>query len=129
MTANIQKYLETAYNDETLAALIAHTEDGKLSFNSCCCFVGFPTADHSYRGEMAAETANAAHHLLVVHASWWNLPSPDYGNHPSYLAETEFRDLGENDWRRRERLLPILYAEQSRRAALWLTETRELVTA
>ena len=39
-----------AYTDEKLAALLAPAEDGKLSYVSCCCLIGVPTAGHALRG-------------------------------------------------------------------------------
>jgi uncharacterized protein (DUF58 family) len=113
-TDNIVRFLQTHYTDDTLAALIAHTEDGKLSFDSCCCLVGIPTADHALRGRTGATAANREPHYIDA-SRYIDLPMDDMEQHPVYLAEVEFRDLGEDDQERRERLLPLLYAERERR--------------
>src|SRR5258708_22634376 len=49
-TANIVQFLQTAYTDENLAALLAHAQDEKLSFFSCCCLIGVTNAPHALRG-------------------------------------------------------------------------------
>lgn len=46
----ISEFLQSAYSDEKLAALLAHAEDGKLSYDSCCCLVGIPAAEHALMG-------------------------------------------------------------------------------
>jgi len=40
---------EYIYTDERLTWLLAHARSGRLHFNSCCCFIGIVTADHSLR--------------------------------------------------------------------------------
>lgn len=125
-TENIQKFLETAYTDEKLAALLAHAEDGELAYSSCCCLIGIPGAQHRLMG--AGEyCADIAPHVDAVR---YAVPFAD-------AAETEFIELGKdsrpgfppNDALRRERLIPLILAEQSRRASLRPTEEKELVTA
>lgn len=51
MSENIKLFLQQYYTDEQLAALLAHCQDGKFSFHSCCCLIGIPTADHALVGE------------------------------------------------------------------------------
>lgn len=58
----ISSFLQTAYTDERLAALLAHAQDGKLSYWSCCCFIGIPTAIHALRGQMGSVTASMEPH-------------------------------------------------------------------
>lgn len=43
----VSDFMQKYYTDEKLAALLAHAEDGKLSFDSCCCFIGMATVDHA----------------------------------------------------------------------------------
>jgi hypothetical protein len=127
MTANIQKFLETAYTDEKLAALLAHAQDGKLAYSSCCCLIGIPGADHALVG--AGEYCGP----IVEHVNMTRAEVPY-----AAAAEFEFCGLGVDerlghplsDVLRRERLIPLILAEQSRRAAMRPTEAREeLVTA
>ncbi len=115
--ANIVKFLQTAYTDESLAALLAHaqTEPGedparKLSFFSCCCFIGVSNAPHALRGyvpEFAQGRvlpAESTHHQSVRLSS--KLAAD---------AEEEFFFLGNTDAERRERLVPLIEDEIARR--------------
>src|SRR6185312_16957066 len=106
-TENIVKFIRANYSDERLAALIAHCEDGKLIYGSCCCLIGSANADHALSAEWI--TAGKTHYddaRLLPYA---------------IAAEREFYNLGfgtdHDDYHsaRRERLLPILYAERDRR--------------
>jgi hypothetical protein len=36
----LRAFMQQHYTDERLAMLLAHAESGKLSFTSCCCFIG-----------------------------------------------------------------------------------------
>ena len=47
--AILQEFMKMHYSDERLAMLLAHAESGRLSFCSCCCFIGVVTADHPLR--------------------------------------------------------------------------------
>src|SRR4051812_49852972 len=38
------------YTTERLAGYLAHAQDGKLFYTSCCCFIGGATAGHALRG-------------------------------------------------------------------------------
>lgn len=46
----LRNYLKR-YPADRLAALLAHAQEGKLSFLSCCCFIGVETADHALEGK------------------------------------------------------------------------------
>lgn len=48
----ISEFMQKHYTDERLSWLLAHAESGALSFWSCCCFIGIPTADHALRGSL-----------------------------------------------------------------------------
>jgi hypothetical protein len=109
-TENIEKFLATAYSDEQLAALLAHAQDGKLSYRSCCCLIGVVTADHALKGEYPKVFAGWAdgasiHHIFEARNQWEFAPQ----------AESEFARLGRDDAERRERLIPLIYAEMERR--------------
>lgn len=47
---HIRAFMQAHYTDERLAMLLAHARDGKLSYISCCCFIGIANADHALRG-------------------------------------------------------------------------------
>jgi hypothetical protein len=128
-TGNIQRFLQKAYTDEKLAALTAHTEDGKVAYGSCCCLIGIPGADHALL-EAGGYCAGIVPHVDVARRQ---LPY-------AFAAEIEFFALGKSerpgwpptDELRRERLLPLLYAERDRRAqstTAILDETPETVLA
>lgn len=110
-TGNIQKWLETL-PEVNLAALRAHCEDGKLSFSSCSCLIGSRTAQHAL-GTIGEYCEEDTVHLEVAR-------SMPYGLN----AEAEFDALGNpgdgitppSDDLRRERLMPLIVAEQERRA-------------
>jgi hypothetical protein len=107
-TENIVKFLQTAYSDEKLAALLAHAQDGKLAFCSCCCFIGVADSIHALQGH--------------------GLRADVFENHPQRkafrstivgkAAEFEFHGIGQNDAERRERLIPLILAEMERRELL-----------
>ncbi len=108
-TENIVKFLQTAYTDEKLAALLAHAQDGKLAYNSCCCFIGVATADHALE---IGRDKRGAHYptpdVIHIHRAK-ELPFAD-------AAEYEFYGLGLTDEKRREKLIPLILAEMERRA-------------
>jgi hypothetical protein len=115
-TMAIEQFLREQYSDEKLAALLAHAEDGKLSFGSCCCFIGVATANHALQGSNFREVwaTPAISHLSLAR----RLP---YGSE----AEDEFGDLGRDNQERREAIIPLIRAEIARRDSLKLTETAE----
>src|SRR5262249_1349166 len=90
-----------------LAALLAHTEDGRLSYNTCCCFIGIPTADHALKEAFESDTLPYEEcHIFRAR----QLPYAE-------AAEREFCDLGASDHERREALLPVILEEMTQRAA------------
>lgn len=106
----ISDYLRVAYTDERLAMLLAHAEDGKLSFNSCCCLIGVTTVDHALTGYQEPCPQGRAYgdatHLTMARGREGS---------PGDVAEDAFCDLGDNDARRRERIIPLIKAEMERR--------------
>lgn len=38
------------YTTERLTAYLAHAQDGRVFYSSCCCFIGGATADHALQG-------------------------------------------------------------------------------
>jgi len=117
--------------DSWLAALLAHAQDGKLGFYSCCCFVGSRTATHALRP--AYGTNNAF--VESLHCEWrWSSPHhwlPSIAGSADHLkearkqpggteAEIAFRDLGlrygvNDDALRRRVVIPMIKAEMRRR--------------
>jgi hypothetical protein len=115
-TIAIERFLREQYSDEKLAALLAHAEDGKLAFGSCCCFIGVATAEHALQEDNYIQA--------------WNTPLEDHLNRARKLpfardAEDEFCDLGGNNRDRRQAIIPLIRAEIARRDSLKLTETAE----
>lgn len=118
-TEAIERFLQEAYTDERLAMLLAHAEDGKLSFHSCCCFVGVLTADHALRGYtncqdvLFSELTTAQPHYIIARTL-----------DGASLAEAEFREIGgdgpakEQDAARRASIIPLIRVEIARRDAL-----------
>lgn len=98
----IKRYLREHYTDEKLAALLAHAQDGKLSFNSCCCFIGVATSNHELQG--ADEYSGYDHYLLAREFSG------------AMEAATEYCwKLGKNDEERRAAIIPVILEEMERR--------------
>lgn len=106
-TKAIEYYLQTAYSDEHLTALLAHAEDGKLSYWSCCCFIGIPTAEHALRGRMNSFDAS-----IEPHYQYARLAAG------AEEAEDEYIELDHPGGRGPERLIPIIRAEMARRESL-----------
>lgn len=111
---HLRAYLQTAYSDEQLAMLLAHARDSKLSFYSCCCFIGIPTADHALKGHIGYGYGTAPHYQTARGA---------YG---AALAEQAFCQVGwklsktrtGEDAARQRFLIPMVRAEMWRRARL-----------
>jgi hypothetical protein len=92
-----------AYTDEKLAALLAHCENGGLSFWSCCCFAGIPSAQHPLRGRFGLcsginESMLSGHEEVVDRALWGRMSSA-------------FCGLADTDRGRRARLIPLIKVE------------------
>lgn len=111
-TKAIEQFLQTAYTDERLAMLLAHAEDGKLSYASCSCLIGIPLCNHALHSANCA-CDNKCHNKARRVFEGAN------------EAEDEFMDLGFNDAERRENLIPLVRAEMDRRASLATHKTPE----
>lgn len=114
----IRNFMQAHYSDQQLASLLAHARDGKLSFDSCCCFIGQPTADHALRSDFRlwGDGSGSPHYRVAK-----DLP----GAHSAELAylwlcgeNTEFVDDAADDAKRRRILIPMVLAEMRRRAAV-----------
>lgn len=72
--AIIRDFLRAAYTEANLIRLLDHARSGVLSYASCCCLAGLPTADHDagiLMGRLTAVNFAAIPHLR----KGWNLPS------------------------------------------------------
>jgi len=87
---------------EKIAAQLAHAQDGKLSFWSCCCFVWFYTNSGNHQYEDARGYSEKHEAPSRRHFSWRG-------------AESAYFSLGVVDRERRRRIIPILKAELRRR--------------
>lgn len=115
-TEAIERYLREQYSDEKLAALLAHAEDGKLAYRSCCCLVGAVNADHPLVGKI--EERDWGFDSSIVHLA---IARRLEG---AYEAENEFHNLGVDidclvngnpDAQRRSAVIPLIRAEIARR--------------
>src|SRR5258708_6068114 len=108
----IADFLRTAYTDEKLAALLAHAEDGKLAFNSCCCVAGFPYARHAYQskwtGDHGGKNYKGFPEGQIVSLAFNRLANNHDGH---YLSQSS----AEDDAVRRANLIPLVHAEMRRR--------------
>ncbi len=108
----IRQFLRTAYSDERLVWLLAHTKGGKLAYQSCCCLIGVATADHALQGKMDVNHSSAAHYHLArrfvgaieAEQAYWEL---------GYLGQS--RSAKSSDDLRRRRLIPLILSELRQR--------------
>jgi hypothetical protein len=116
-----------AYTDERLAMLLAHAEDGKLAYVSCCCLTGITTADHPPRGKMSMMGVMLNQHWRdSKDADGWLEVDDAYH---AFGMDADGRLMDNDDELRRMRLIPLIKAEISRRESLRTqSETSELVT-
>lgn len=121
MKANVEAiklYLQRHYTDQMLADTLAHAQDGKLCYASCCCLAGIPTAPHALQGEnwLEVRLMKNNHEIMALD----NLKG-------AYDAARAFLELGHEDRERRERIIPILLKEIARRESIrkQATETKQ----
>lgn len=114
----LRNFMRDYYTDEKLAEVLAHAQDGKLSYNSCCCFIGAVTADHALRSELPHSPVPTGSTQLKHYRVAKLL-------HGARLAESAFLAIGgvDNIWlgadkKRRRILIPMLRAEMRRRERL-----------
>jgi hypothetical protein len=108
----IRQFLRNAYGDERLAWLLAHTRNGKLAYQSCCCLIGVATADHALQNKADVNRPAAAHYHLArkfagaieAEQAYWEL---------GYLGRS--RSAQSSDELRRRRLIPLILSEMRRR--------------
>jgi hypothetical protein len=98
----LRKFMADHYSDERLAMLLAHAQEGKLNFHSCCCFIGIPNADHALQSGFSYELG-FKHYIKS-----WDLNG-------ARQAEHDFCGLGNTEQARRRILIPMVCAEIKRR--------------
>jgi hypothetical protein len=107
----IRKFMRENYTDERLAMLLAHAQSGRLAFDSCCCFIGIPSAPHALAGAGERAQPEPLHHRI-------------YGNKlpDGSRAEWAYAELGgpschepTRDIVRRRKIIPMIRAEMRRR--------------
>lgn len=105
------------YSDERLAWLLAHARSGRLSYFSCCCFIGVATADHALRGDTEFwQIARASHYTTAE-----ELPGAAHAEEAfAYLSDYADGDIDVAKGRRR--IIPMILAEMRRRDRLRATE-------
>lgn len=110
----ISEFLRTAYTDDKLAALLAHAEDGKLAYTSCCCFIGVATADHALQGQLKTGTYTLPedHHYKRAERL-----EGATGAEFAYMLLSRKGDFDAADAERRTKLIPLIHAEIARREA------------
>jgi hypothetical protein len=126
----IRNFMQAHYTDERLAMLLAHAQEGKLLFASCCCFIGVATADHTLSTISNSELFEAMYGDSYPAYERNPLPFQRIVRHydktakslPGALeAEMAYMKLGGDgldDAVRRRILIPMIKAEMKRRAQL-----------
>lgn len=113
----ISEFLKTEYTDAKLIELLDGAESGVLSFYSCCCLRGLPTAKHKIMGTNAAGVTLSQLRSPISHGD------PIVCSEAYLEADRAYYRLGEpiatdgleDDMRRRERVIPLIKAEILRR--------------
>jgi hypothetical protein len=115
----IRRFMQNYYTDERLSQLLAHAQDGKLAYVSCCCFIGIPTATHELRGQHYMGDVEERSHYDLMAA----IPE-------AQAAERAFLELarGHHDVERRRILIPMIRAEMKRRSHAPSEKAAELAT-
>jgi len=117
----IRIFLRTAYTNERLAWLLVHARSGRLSYQSSCCLVGLPTADHALAGKMTSEQVSKSRHHWIGKA----FLGTDEAEQALYrLGLVRRAGLDASDELRRRRLIPMVLAEIWRRAGEEKRSTR-----
>jgi hypothetical protein len=112
----IRSFMREHYTDERLAMLLAHAQEGRLSYLSCCCFIGTTTARHPLRdGRSMILGTRLRSRFDVVRPKHYNEAQKLSG---AYEAETAFLEIAYSDVARRRILIPMVRAEMRRRDRL-----------
>lgn len=110
----IRAFMREHYTDERLAQLLAHAQEGKLAYYSCCCFIGVATANHALRLK----------DVRVHHNEHYERAQLLSGSRD---AEYAFLLIGHTDAQRRRLLIPMIRAEMKRRDTLRAIEAQMIL--
>lgn len=111
----IREFMQKHYTDERLAQLLAHAQDGKLSYWSCCCFIGVATADHALM-DGDVHHWDQSHYSVATELSGARKAELNYCLIGSHLIGPMV--TGARDAYRIKILIPMIRAEMKRRDAL-----------
>ena len=98
------------YPDQKLAELLAHAQDGKLAYYSCCCFTGAINAPHALQTDDYYGCGKEVEHLFEAR----KIPG-------AKLAETAYASLRmvstceSPDEVRRRLIIPLIKSEMKQR--------------
>jgi len=106
----MRSFIREHYTDQRLAEVLAHAQDGKFSYRSCCCLIGAATANHPLREE--DDYSDDLHYAKARQLN--NAVSAEL----SYACPSGHFEDSPSDKGRRLLIIPILRAEQKRRARL-----------
>lgn len=107
----IRSFMRSNYSDERLAMLLAHAQEGKLVFDSCCCFVGISTAQHALLSGWGGFGPHGDSYIRVIGGIEASNTYASLGRE----ARPEKSSVAEKDAIRRRVLIPMIRAEMKRR--------------
>jgi hypothetical protein len=109
----VRDFLRNYYTDARLAELLAHLQDGKFNYSSCCCFIGCATSDHELQ---TIDRMN-----MSFHGTWGDHLNEARRLSGADSAECAVLCMGNGDdkprgnARRSRILIPMVRAEMKRR--------------
>ena len=128
----IRAFMQAHYTDEKLAQLLAHAQDGKLDYSSCCCFIGVATANHTLGtgDDFGSDRGGMGHYIEAKRLSGAALAEKAF----AYLWESNYWDSKNRECRtlrqrRNAILIPMIRAEQKRRSLLRASQDYEVQEA
>ena len=111
----LRNFMREHYTDAKLVELLQHARSGLLTFDSCCCFIGIPTADHELRGMTVGTRYHGLHCLEARRSLRGADAAEDAFLHLAHDEGYGSRGSEEDDPIRIRRLIPIILAEIRRR--------------
>lgn len=108
----LRQFMRDHYSDERLAMLLAHAQEGKLSFDCCCCFIGSMNSPHPLRTQEENRVGDGSFsHYLEAKALRLGIDAEVSYQKPCAKQDTKSAE----DAIRRRILIPIIRAEMRRR--------------
>ena len=110
---HIRAFMQAHYTDERLTQLLAHAQDGKLNYTSCCCFIGIATTDDRLQVDgFRHESQHSFHYLDAQKLAGSKLAEDSF----FYLVRTNGETYIDPPGEIRSRILiPMIRAEMKRR--------------